>query len=122
MINLKQILFGLTFGFAVSVAPVMAEQEQEQEQEQSPANTEVTDQQLEQFVEALREVRELGQLYSEEIAEAESSEQAQELQRQAQTEMVAAVENAGLTVQEYNTIAERMSQDAALRKRVEDML
>lgn len=116
MINLKQILFGLTFGFAVAVAPAMAEQEQ------SPANAEVTDQQLEQFVQALSEVRELGQLYSEEIAEADSSEQAQELQRQAQTEMVAAVENAGLTVQEYNTIAERMSQDAALRKRVEDML
>lgn len=117
MTRLKHILFGLTFGFAVALVPAMAEETQ-----QSISADDVTDQQLEQFADALSDVRELGSQYSTEISAAESQEEAQELQREAQTEMVAAVEEAGLSVREYNTIAELMSQNPDLMERVETML
>jgi GTP1/Obg family GTP-binding protein len=71
---------------------------------------------------ALTEVRDLGNEYSEQIASAQDQQEAQELQQEAQVEMVAVVEDTGLTVEEYNQIAQQLSQDQELLERVQAML
>lgn len=112
MSHLKLLVAGLTLVVAAALSPAMAED----------GAASVDDAQLEQFATALTDVRDLGNEYSEQIASAESQEEAQELQQEAQVEMVAAVEDTGMTVQEYNQIAEQMSQNPELMERVQAML
>lgn len=110
MSHLKYMVAGLTLIIAAAVSPAMAE------------DTAVDNAQLEQFVTALTDVRDLGNEYSEQIASAQDQQEAQELQQEAQVEMVAVVEDTGLTVEEYNQIAQQLSQDPELMERVQAML
>lgn len=114
MKTLKVMMATLVFGLFTAMASVTA-------QEMDAADMDISDDTLVQFVEALEEVGELSVSYSEEIAEADTPEAAQELQMEAQERMVAAVEATGLTVQDYNMIAQAMSQDPELMERVEAM-
>lgn len=118
-LNTFWLSLALAFGFTAATVPAYAEEGTNQSQ---PRAAEVTDETLNQFVVALEQVRGIGQEYSDQIANAEGAGEAQELQQQAQEEMIAAVESAGLSVQEYNAIAQRMSQDEELMERVQDML
>lgn len=115
MKTLKVMMTTLVFGLFTAVASVSAQEMD------SAADLDISDETLVQFVEALEEVGELSVAYSEEIAEAATPEAAQELQMEAQDRMVAAVEATGLTVQDYNMIAQAMSQNPELMERVEAM-
>lgn len=112
MSHLKALLASLTLVAAAAFTPAMAED----------GSATVDDAQLEQFAAALTDVRDLGNEYSEQIASAESQQDAQALQQEAQVEMVAAVEETGMTVEEYNQIAQQMSQNPELMERVQAML
>lgn len=116
MKTLKVMMATLVLGLFTAMASVTAQDMD------SAADMDISDETLVQFVSALEVVGELSVTYSEQIAEAETPEAAQELQMQAQDEMVAAVEDAGLTVQDYNMIAQAMSQNPELMERVESML
>jgi len=76
---------------------------------------------LEKFVTAMSSVQEISSKYSEQFQSAEDAEQAQEIQRKAQEEMVAAVNDSGLSPQEYNAIVQRVQQDEELRARLQEM-
>lgn len=115
MRTLKVMMATMVFGLMTALASLSAQEMD------SAADLDISDDTLVQFVEALEEVGELSVSYSEQIAEAETPEAAQELQMQAQDEMVAAVEATGLTVQDYNMIAQAMSQNPELMERVEAM-
>ena len=117
-LNAFWMSLALALGFAVAAVPAHAE-DTDPAQPQSP---ELSDETLEQFTDAMAEVRSIGQEYSDRIANAEGAEEAQALQRDAQEEMMSAVEEAGLSVQQYNAIAQRMNQDPELMERVQDML
>lgn len=108
----------LAFGFAAATVPAHAEQTDSAQ----PSAEEISDDTLNQFATALEQVRDIGQAYSEQVANAEGAEEAQELQREAQEKMITAVEDTGLSVQEYNSIAQLMSQDQELMERIEGML
>ncbi len=84
--------------------------------EQEPV--EVDDQTLDQFVTAFLDVRDIQAEFSEELGGVEDRERAQALQAEAQDQMVEAVEEAGLSVQEYNQVATQMQNDPELRERV----
>ncbi|MFO8155800.1 MAG: DUF4168 domain-containing protein [Pseudomonadota bacterium] len=79
---------------------------------------EIDDQTLDQFVTAFLSVRDIQSEFSEELGNVEDRERAQELQAEAQDKMVEAVEEAGLSVQEYNQVATQMQNDSDLRERV----
>lgn len=117
-LNALWLSLALAFGFAAATVPAHAEQTNSTQ----PSSVEVSDETLNQFATALEEVRDIGQEYSEQVANAEGTEEAQQLQREAQEEMVTAVEDTGLSVQEYNSIAQLMSQDQELMERIEDMM
>lgn len=67
----------------------------------------------------MSEVRSISNKYAEEFQSAEDAEQAQSIQQKAQQEMVEAVNDSGLSPEEYNTIVQRVQQDEELRARLE---
>jgi hypothetical protein len=85
---------------------------------QAPGTTEVSDEQIEQFAEAYSEVAQLRDSYTQQIVQAEDPDRATELQQEANEKMIEAVEDKGLTVGEYNMIAEAMDRDPELQERV----
>lgn len=87
---------------------------------QQAPDIEVTDEQVESFAEAQARVAEIGEKWTPRMQEAESSEEVQKAREQAQQEMVIAVENAGLSVQEYNQIARAAQADEELRSKIQD--
>ncbi|GGX70733.1 DUF4168 domain-containing protein [Saccharospirillum salsuginis] len=117
-LNAFWMSLALVLGFAAAAVPAHAE-DTDPAQPQAP---EVSDETLEQFTTAMADVRSIGQVYSDRIANAEDTEAAQALQRDAQEKMMSAVEDAGLSVQQYNAIAQRMNQDEELMERVQEML
>lgn len=107
-------------GSAAMAAPQQAQAEQQQMAQQQQS-IELTDGMLENFVTAMGSVQQISAKYSEQFQNAEDAEQAQEIQRKAQEEMVAAVNDSGLSPQEYNAIVQRVQQDEELRARLQEM-
>lgn len=73
---------------------------------------------VEKFVGALVEVQGIQQEFSKELQDVKDREQAQQLQVQAQQEMMKAVENNGLSIEEYNQVVSMMNQDGELRNKI----
>ncbi|WP_339880183.1 DUF4168 domain-containing protein [Pseudidiomarina gelatinasegens] len=109
------------FSGSAAMAAPQEGQSQQQQMMQQQQSIELTDTMLEQFVTAMSNVQEISNKYSEQFQSAEDAEQAQEIQRKAQEEMVAAVNDSGLSPQEYNTIVQRIQQDEELRARLQEM-
>lgn len=82
---------------------------------------EVTDEQLGQFMVAMASVQDVQEEYAGQIQSTSDGEKAQELRQEAQNKMISAVEDSGLTVPQYNMIAERMRTDPELAERAEGM-
>ncbi len=100
-------------------APQQAAQNQQMAAQQQ--NIEITDAMLEKFLDAMNSVQNISSKYAEEFQNAEDAEQAQSIQQQAQQEMIGAVNDSGLSPQEYNAIVQRVQQDEELRTRLEAM-
>ncbi len=113
-------LFGLgTAGIAHAAPEGAAPQGAAPPQQSQPgAAEEVTDAQLEQFVDAATEVQTVQQEYAAEIQATQEQAEAQSLRQEAQEKMVEAVEGSGLSVSEYNLIAQRLQQDQSLVERL----
>jgi putative aminopeptidase FrvX len=82
---------------------------------------EVTDKQLGQFMVAMASVQDVQEQYAGEIQSASDAEKSQKLRQEAQSEMISAVEDSGLSVQEYNTIAQQLRADPELAERAKAM-
>lgn len=94
-----------------------------QEQTVPPQETiEVTDELLEQFVGVYPEIVDVAQEAQVELAAAETQEQAQTIQQAAQTQISRMLEEAEMTVVEYEAVVTRLNDDPALRAEVEEML
>ncbi|KFZ31004.1 hypothetical protein IDSA_08005 [Pseudidiomarina salinarum] len=100
-------------------APQQAAQNQQMAAQQQ--NIEITDSMLEKFLAAMNAVQKISSKYAEEFQNAQDAEQAQSIQQQAQEEMIGAVNDSGLSPQEYNAIVQRVQQDEELRTRLEAM-
>lgn len=87
--------------------------------QQAPAQGPVSDEQIESFATALQSVGEIQSEYSAKLAEAQEPEAQQQVQMEAQTKMLQAVEAEGLTAAEYNSLAQRMDSDPELQQRVQ---
>lgn len=82
---------------------------------------EVTDKKLGQFMVAMASVQDVQEEYAGQIQSTSDGEKAQELRQEAQNKMISAVESSGLTVPQYNMIAERMRTDPELAERAGEM-
>lgn len=82
--------------------------------------SDIPDQELRKFAQAQSQVEEIKNEYRGEIQKhAQDADKAMEVQREAQQEMVEAVEDSGLDVRKYNQIAQLSQYDSRFRARIE---
>lgn len=82
----------------------------------------VSQDQVESFVDAYMAVQGINQEYTQKLQAVEDPEQATELQQEAQTKMQEAVSDSGLSISEYQQIANQAGQDEELRNQIEEAL
>ncbi|MCH1923624.1 DUF4168 domain-containing protein [Shewanella sp. C32] len=107
----------------VPVASVLAAQQQQAPaaatQQAQPVN--VSDEQLEQFAGAQETVNEIRVDAMAKLEKVEDQNEAQEIQQQANEDMVSAVKDSGLSVEDYNLIARAVQSDTKLAARLKEM-
>jgi hypothetical protein len=81
-----------------------------------------SDEQIAAFVEARQSVIEIAEQWEDRLQNADSQEELNSLQQASQEEMVEAVREEGITVNEYNMIVDATQTDPELRERVNDMM
>ena len=75
-----------------------------------------------QFVDALTEIAVIRQTAAVELESAADMEHAEQVHREAQEQMIEALESTGLSVDEYNRIATLMGIDPELSERIHSKL
>ncbi|QEM81285.1 DUF4168 domain-containing protein [Halomonas binhaiensis] len=89
-------------------------------QAQAPAAN-FTDEQLQQFVDASRELRGLIEEYNPRIQQAPSDAEKQSLMQEANNKMVGVVESKGLDANTYGAIGNAVQSDPELANRVKEL-
>ncbi|TDY04004.1 DUF4168 domain-containing protein [Thiohalophilus thiocyanatoxydans] len=87
-------------------------------QQQGQAAADVDDESLSKFKDAFGDVNSVRESFAGKLEDVEDPEKAQKIQQQAQQEMQGAVEDAGLSVEEYNQIFAAVQQDPELQEEV----
>lgn len=82
-------------------------------------NAELTDAQVQAFIDAATSIRAVIEDFQPRVQAAESQEQAAALQQEAQGRLVIAVEEAGLTPPEYQAIAAAAQSDPQVAQRLQ---
>lgn len=85
---------------------------------QIQAESQVSDEQVKSFADAQTRVNEISQKWQAQLSGQETESELQEVQDKARQEMVIAVQNTGLSLQEYNQIAMAAQADATLQERI----
>lgn len=132
---MNKLLVSITASIALlAAAPAMAEQNQQNpaatgdsSSYSNPAaagtqKTNYTDGELKQFISAQEGITEVREEYIEKIEGADSQEKAQELQMEANDEMVSVIEGAEMDIPTYNAIATAYSSEPKVRNRIEALM
>lgn len=116
----SQLLAG-TLGAAMlagaGLADVHAQQQQPPPQppQQQPAMpSQLSQAQIESFADAALEVQQVQQEYDAQVQSAENPEELEQLQQQAQQDAQQAIEDQGMSLDEYNAILQAANQDPQL--------
>lgn len=118
----RNLILSILSAIALSFsAAALAQQGQPMEPAQ-PEPVDVSDTELEQFVDAQAGISSIQQDFSQRLEGIEDPEQAHELQVQANEEMIAAVEEAGLDVESFNAIAMAIQNDPELQQKLTEMM
>lgn len=127
-LKLFTVTIALLFGMAATAQqqgqqqPPQQQQQQPPQQQQQPETIDVSDEQLEQFADAQVEIASIQQDFSARLQEVDDPEKAHDLQLEANEEMTAAVEEAGLDVESFNQIAMSIQNDPDLQQKLTEML
>ena len=127
---MNKLLISLAASMALLAAgPVLAQEEQSQqsgsdamEGEQSAPETDFNDQELEKFVNAQKGINDVRDEYMEKIESADDQAKAQELQQEANDEMVQVIEGEDMEIETYNNIATAYNSDPETRERIDEMM
>lgn len=132
---MNKLLTSLTVSMALLAAgPALAQQSQQQDPAQTnqegysdPAaagsqSTNYDDAELKKFVEAQGGINDIRDEYMAKIEDADSQEKAQELQMEANDEMVSVIEDSGLDIPTYNAIATAYNSEPKVRNRVDALM
>lgn len=128
---MNKLLISVAASLALLAAtPALAQEGQQQNSSggySDPAsagtqNTDFNDQELKQFVSAQEGINGIRDEYMEKIEAADSQQTAQELQMEANEEMISVIEDAGIDVQTYNAIATAYNSEPDVRDRVDSMM
>ncbi|MDZ7853947.1 MAG: DUF4168 domain-containing protein [Halomonas sp.] len=89
-------------------------------QAQAPAQ-DFSDDQLQMFADASQEIAVISQEYTQKLQAAEGEQAQQDVRKEANDEMVKAVQNSGLEVDTFNAIGQAIQQDPEMMQRVQEM-
>ena len=125
----KSLLFATAGGLALvahsqgpeAPPPAVPEPQVEAPSVEAPA-VEVSEAQLDAFTTIYGNLEELNARFQEEMAGIETEEEAVELQSRMREESVATIEEEGLTLDEYNEIAQAINSQPELLERAVEML
>lgn len=109
---------GLVSGATVAQEQGAQSPNSQKMQQQAAPKIEVSEQQLDNFVDAYVAVQLIGQQYKSKIQSAGDKAKAQEIQKQARGEMKTAITDTGLALNEYKQIAVAANKNEALRSRI----
>jgi hypothetical protein len=117
---------GFSLFAATLFLPLGIAQAQPQPQQALPKQTQTTEQvseqKLNQFAKALNMVAKLDAKYRPQIEKEANADQQQKIAQQAQQEMIKAVNQAGLSVEEYNALTAKLQQDKAMQEKLRQKL
>ncbi|WP_404421087.1 DUF4168 domain-containing protein [Thalassospira australica] len=110
----------VTGGFLMTMAPAIHAESMNSAPQQiaQAAQTEFSDEKLQQYADAVTEVQELNIKWQQRVQENQDPEKTQELRQEATQEMVVAIREKGLTVEEYNQITEAATNDPELSNKI----
>ncbi|WP_303903981.1 DUF4168 domain-containing protein [Thiohalomonas denitrificans] len=103
-------------------SPVLAQQAPDAPPPAGQAAETPDDATLETFSDAFGKVMNLQQDFASQLEGIESDEEARAMQQQVQKQMVEAVQQSGMSVEEYNNVATQLDQNPALREKVMGMV
>lgn len=115
---LRSVLPALAAVAAVMLGPTAVPAVAQGMQQQAPAAAEYGEEELRAFAQASLEVQELNDKWIPRLSEAESQEEAQQLRSQATSEMAEAIQDEGLSLEDYNAIYDQARQDAELASQI----
>ena len=109
-------------GAAVATATSVHAQSAAPGAQQAPAAAaqKFTDQELQSYAAAVVKVQDISAKWQDKLRTTKDPSASTEIQKQAETEAVAAVKEEGLTVEKYNQIALATESDTELRNKVLD--
>jgi len=110
----------LAAAFAFS-STAIAQQQRQGAQQQAPQNVDVSTSELQSFAEARTAITEIQQDYSQRLQNADDPEKANSLQQEANEEMIGAVQETGLDVESFNTIAMAIQNDPELQQQLQEI-
>lgn len=116
------IAAALGLGTAMAAAPALAQDYGQDYQAPAQQEAQVSETELNRFVDALAEISVIRETASVQLEAATDMEEAQQIQQDAQARMIEAVEDSGLSVEQYNQIATLMGSNQQLSERVHNML
>lgn len=115
---LAALLAGLTLSGAALAQQTATDAPAQNTATMQQSTVDLSDANLLKFSVAMDSIQRVGTEYESKFQAAETPDQAQQVQQEAQAEMVKAVEAAGLSADEYNAIAQQAQQDEALRNKI----
>ncbi|RJP46371.1 MAG: DUF4168 domain-containing protein [Desulfobacteraceae bacterium] len=98
------------------------QQYQHEQQQSPPPQMNFNDEDLEKFANAQSDVADLRKQYSDALGQVEENEEAQALQETYTHRMIKAIEENGLSVEDYNNIVMAMQGDSELREKLNNMM
>ena len=132
---MNKLLISLTASLALLAAgPALAQENQQSPEATNPnggytdpasagtQKTNFTDAELKQFVQATDGINNIRDEYMEKIAAADSQKRAQEMQMEANDEMVTVIEESGMDIPTYNAIATAYTSEPQVRNRVDALM
>ena len=114
------LTLGVLFAGGIStnaIAQDAAVQTKVEVQTETQAQAEVTPAQMEEFAEAEASVMELHAELKQEAATISTAEEKQAFQQKVNTETVAAIQDSGMSVEEYKQIAMTLQADPELKQK-----
>lgn len=124
---LRLLVLSLAFAGLLAASAAIAQDQTSpatpgsQENSGSPGNTALSDRTLDAAAAAIARVSFLRENYQRQLAQADPADR-QKIAEQASGELAKAVNDQGLSVQEYNTIVDRARTDPDVRKKILDRL
>ncbi|GAB2782360.1 hypothetical protein GCM10027040_05560 [Halomonas shantousis] len=80
-----------------------------------------SDEQLQQFADVSQEIARISQEYTGQLQDAQDEASQQQIRQEANDEMVQAVQDSGMSIEEFNNIGQAIQQDPQLMQRVQKM-